>query len=124
MPNENQKKRGFSVVSDKRPVKRIIMLLLCHVAFYSAFAQNVTISINATQGKRLISPYIYGKNEGFDQGKPLQFFKDAGLCFARLNRGNNASAYNWRNKLGVHPDWFNNVYDNDAIMINIMMQLN
>lgn len=113
MPNENQKQQGLSVVSGKRPIKRISLLLLCHMALYTAFSQNVTISVNATQGKRLISPYIYGKNEGFDQGKPLQFFKDAGLIFARLNRGNNASAYNWRNKLGVHPDWFNNVYDND-----------
>ncbi len=29
---------------------------------------------------------------------------------ARMNGGNNASAYNWRAKLAVHPDWYNNVY--------------
>ncbi|MEO7992046.1 MAG: glycoside hydrolase family 44 protein [Chryseolinea sp.] len=30
-----------------------------------------------------------------------------------MNGGNNASAYNWRKKLDVHPDWYNNVYTND-----------
>ncbi len=91
--------------------KNIILLLLCHITMLAAFAQNVTISVNATQNKRLISPYIYGKNEGFD--KSDQFYKDAGLRFARMNGGNNASAYNWRAKLAVHPDWFNNVYGAD-----------
>jgi hypothetical protein len=35
----------------------------------ATFAQNVTISVNATQNKRLILPYIYGKNEDFDRQK-------------------------------------------------------
>jgi hypothetical protein len=91
--------------------RKIILLLLCHITLYTAIAQNVTISVNATQNKRLISPYIYGKNEGFD--KSDQFYKDAGLRFARMNGGNNASAYNWRAKLAVHPDWYNNVYAAD-----------
>jgi hypothetical protein len=83
--------------------------LLC--ASVTAFAQNVTISVNATQNKRLISPYIYGKNEDFD--KSDQFYKDAGLRFARMNQGNNATGYNWRNKLTIHSDWYNNVYAAD-----------
>jgi len=91
--------------------KQIILLLLCHAALYTAFAQNVTITVNATQNKRLISPYIYGRNEGFD--KPVQFYKDAGLRFARMNGGNNATGYNWRKKITVHPDWYNNVYGTD-----------
>ena len=74
----------------------------------TALAQTATITVDATQNKRLISPYIYGRNEGFD--KPDQFYKDAGLRFARIGGGNNMSAYNWRQKLAVHPDWFNNVY--------------
>ena len=74
----------------------------------SAFAQNVTISVNATQNKRLISPNIYGRNQSFDQ--PAQFYKDAGLRFSRMNGGNNATTYNWRKKITVHPDWYNNVY--------------
>jgi hypothetical protein len=88
-----------------------ILTLLYYFSASTAFAQSVTITVNATQNKRLISPYIYGKNEGFD--KSDQFYKDAGLQFARMNGGNNASAYNWRAKLAVHPDWFNNVYGAD-----------
>src|SRR5688572_16599819 len=81
--------------------------LLCNIPV-TAFAQNVTISVNATQNKRPISPYIYGKNDFLDHS--VQFYKDAGLRFTRMNGGNNASAYNWRAKLAVHPDWYNNVY--------------
>src|SRR5688500_10505074 len=91
--------------------KNILLLLLCHITMLAAFAQNVTISVNPTQNKRLISPHIYGRNEGFD--RPDQFYKDAGLRFARIGGGNNMSAYNWRQKLAVHPDWFNNVYGAD-----------
>jgi len=91
--------------------RQIILLLLCHIIVYTALAQNVTISVNATQNKRLISPSIYGRNEGFD--KPVQFYKDAGLHFARMNGGNNATGYNWRKKITVHPDWYNNVYGTD-----------
>ena len=85
----------------------LVWALLCSIPG-TAFTQNVTISVNATQGKRLISQYIYGKNDFLDHS--VQFYKDAGLRFARMNGGNNASAYNWRAKLAVHPDWYNNVY--------------
>ena len=88
--------------------KYIFLLLLCWYGINIISAQNVTITVNATQSKRFISPYIYGKNEGFDH--PVQFYKDAGLRFARIGGGNNMSAYNWRQKLAVHPDWYNNVY--------------
>lgn len=88
----------------------LIWAFLCCVSI-AAFAQNVTISVNATQNKRPISPLIYGKNDFLDH--PIQFYKDAGLRFARMNGGNNASAYNWRQKLAVHPDWYNNVYPAD-----------
>jgi hypothetical protein len=30
-----------------------------------------------------------------------------------MNGGNNASGYNWRKKIAIHPDWYNNVYDAD-----------
>ncbi|MEO7991281.1 MAG: glycoside hydrolase family 44 protein [Chryseolinea sp.] len=81
------------------------------IAMSTTFAQNVTITVNATQNKRLISPYIYGRNEGLEES--VQYYKDAGLRFVRMNGGNNASAYNWRAKLDVHPDWYNNVYPSD-----------
>ena len=76
-----------------------------------AFTQDVNITINAAEGKQAVSPYIYGRNNTFDQ--PSQFYKDAGLRFARMNGGNNATKYNWRKKIGSHPDWYNNVYPND-----------
>ncbi|MGN7889836.1 glycoside hydrolase family 44 protein [Dyadobacter endophyticus] len=88
----------------------LVSAFLCSISI-KGFAQNVTISVNATQDKRLISPNIYGKNDFLDHS--VQFYKDAGLRFARMNGGNNASAYNWRAKLAVHPDWYNNVYPAD-----------
>jgi len=91
--------------------KHFIWLLLCCSTMNAVFAQDVTITVNATQNKHLISPYIYGRNESFD--RPVQFYKDAGLRFARIGGGNNMSAYNWRAKLTVHPDWYNNVYPSD-----------
>jgi hypothetical protein len=74
-------------------------------------AQDVTITVNTNLDKIPVSPFIYGRNESFD--KPAAFYRDAGLRFARMNGGNNATKYNWRKKLTSHPDWYNNVYDND-----------
>jgi hypothetical protein len=85
-------------------------LLYCF-AMNTVFAQDISVTINATQNKRAVSPYIYGRNESFD--KPATFYRDAGLRFARMNGGNNATKYNWRKKITSHPDWYNNVYDND-----------
>ncbi|HEY9008939.1 MAG TPA: glycoside hydrolase family 44 protein [Ohtaekwangia sp.] len=94
---------------------------LLFFATNAVFAQAVTVTVDATQNKRLISPYIYGKNESFDNSHTTQFYKDAGLRFARSNSGNNATGYNWRKKITVHPDWYNNVgsVDWDAIAQNI-----
>jgi Alpha-L-arabinofuranosidase len=89
-------------------MKKLLLTALMICASYLSFSQSVTVAVDVTQNKRLIYPSIYGKNEWFD--KTTQFYKDAGLRFARMNGGNNASAYNWRLGLGVHPDWYNNVY--------------
>ncbi|HEX7584304.1 MAG TPA: glycoside hydrolase family 44 protein [Prolixibacteraceae bacterium] len=91
--------------------KTLLFTLLCFFAINTAFAQDVTISVDATQGKRAVSPYIYGRNNTFDQ--PAAFYKDVGLRFARMNAGNNATKYNWRRKITSHPDWYNNVYGTD-----------
>lgn len=92
--------------------KQIVLLTLTWFIGTSAgVAQSVTITVNANENKRLISPYIYGRNESFEY--PAQFYKDAGLHFARTNGGNNASGYYWPERLSVHPDWYNNVYVND-----------
>jgi hypothetical protein len=85
--------------------------LLCCLVINTIFAQDISVTINATLDKRAVSPYIYGRNESFD--KPATFYRDAGLRFARMNGGNNATKYNWRKKLTSHPDWYNNVYNTD-----------
>lgn len=90
----------------------LFVLLFCCSGIATTFAQDVTITVNADEGKRAVSPYIYGSNNDFSK-KTAQFFKDAGLRMARMNGGNNATKYNWRKKLSSHPDWYNNVYGND-----------
>jgi hypothetical protein len=92
-------------------IKYIILVLICGLGMNTAFAQDVSITINANLDKKAVSPYIYGRNNTFD--KPAQFYKDAGLRFVRMNGGNNATKYNWRKKISSHPDWYNNVYSND-----------
>ncbi|MDA3929839.1 MAG: T9SS type A sorting domain-containing protein [Prolixibacteraceae bacterium] len=89
----------------------VIFLILFSLGIINTNAQDVTITINTTQGKRAVSPYIYGRNNTFD--KPAQFYKDAGLRMARMCGGNNATKYNWRKKISSHPDWYNNVYENN-----------
>jgi hypothetical protein len=88
-----------------------ILVLVSSLLLTSVHAQDVTITVDATVNKKIVSPYIYGRNESFD--KPATFYKDAGLRFARMNAGNNATKYNWRKKITSHPDWYNNVYGND-----------
>lgn len=88
--------------------KHLLWLIFCCSGMGTALAQNVTITIDITKGKKAVSPYIYGRNNTFD--KPASFYEDAGLRFARMNGGNNATKYNWRKKITSHPDWYNNVY--------------
>ena len=91
--------------------KYFFAISFCCLTTTVAFTQTVQITVNAAVNKKKISPNIYGKNDFFDH--PDQFYKDVGLRFARMNGGNNASAYNWQEKLAVHPDWYNNVYAAD-----------
>jgi len=94
-------------------IERIAYFLIIAIGFImpmTAWAQSVTIAVDASRNKRLISPNIYGKNDGLENS--VQFYKDAGLRFVRVG-GNNATTYNWRAKLDVHPDWYNNVYASD-----------
>lgn len=95
----------------------------------SAFA-DITISVDASSGVKKISPYIYGRNidvigDGEEKNpekaaelleKEQDFYGkvlESGIHFMRANTGNNSTRYNWRKKLTVHPDWFNNVYSHD-----------
>lgn len=82
----------------------------------AAMAQPVSIIIDANADNMPISPYLYGRNGATsDKENPtspaeIQRMREAGLRFARMNNGNNATKYNWRRHLASHPDWYNNVY--------------
>lgn len=106
-----QLKTNYKHMKFQLRAKCFLAVLVYCLGTNIVFAQDVSITVNAAEGKRAVSPNIYGRNEGFD--KPLQFYNDAGLRFVRIGGGNNMSAYNWRLKLTVHPDWFNNVYGAD-----------
>jgi len=90
------------------------------VVFLAANASGVEVRIDALSGHKVISPYLYGKNNCLsdDPCKPLSkaawtLLQDAGVRMLRECGGNNATKYNWRLKLSSHPDWYNNVYAHD-----------
>ncbi len=83
-------------------------------------AQNITVHVNANEGRLPVSPYIFGRNNNLSDNAAspttaanISLYKEAGLRFARENGGNNATKYNWRRKLTSHPDWYNNVYEHN-----------
>jgi hypothetical protein len=97
--------------------KYTLYFLFAFAACYVVSAQTVNIQVDASKGKKTISPYIYGKNNDVsdDPTTPItstqwKLMRDAGLRYTRENGGNNATKYNWRTKLSSHPDWYNNVY--------------
>ena len=97
-----------------------IPLFLLLFGSSALFSQDVVVTVNATDGKKIVSPYIYGRNGSFSNSfgtvtssSDITLFKEAGLRLARENGGNNATKYNWRKKISSHPDWYNNVYDHD-----------
>lgn len=80
-------------------------------------SQTINVNIDASKGRKEISPYIFGKNNNLSDnpGSPTKaiewkLMREAGLRFTREYGGNNGTKYNWRLKLSSHPDWYNNVY--------------
>lgn len=86
----------------------------------------IEVGVDSKAGIQKISPYIFGKNisglndaETSDPAKiaaedsTIKRMNEIGFRFFRANNGNNATRYNWRKKLTVHPDWYNNVYAHD-----------
>ena len=81
------------------------------------------ITVDTQKGIKKISPYLYGRNidkisDGntevtADETAFINQMLEAGIHFLRANNGNNATRYNWRHKMTVHPDWYNNVYSHD-----------
>lgn len=104
--------------------KKIILLksVICVGVFAATSFSQINISVDANAGIKKISPYIYGRNIDnnyisdtslVSTDKEDAFIAqmlDAGIHMMRSNTGNNATRYNWRKKLTVHPDWYNNVY--------------
>lgn len=94
------------------------MALLMLLVVQPGKAQTITVQVNANEGRLPVSPYIYGRNNNLSDNPSsptpaanISLYNEAGLRFARENGGNNATKYNWRRKMGSHPDWYNNVYD-------------
>ncbi len=83
----------------------------------------IDITVDTQKGVKKISPYLYGRNidkvndgSAESDSAEQEFIgqvREAGIHMMRANNGNNATRYNWRKKLTVHPDWFNNVYSHD-----------
>ena len=96
-------------------------------AFGTLFAVSPTlaidITVDANAGIKKISPYLYGRNiDKISDGDAevteeesafINQMLEAGIHMLRASNGNNATRYNWRHKMTVHPDWYNNVYSHD-----------
>src|SRR5659263_758833 len=100
--------------------KICILLLFLLISNVTSFSQDVVVTVNATDGKKAVSPFIYGRNGSFSNSfgtsasaADIGLVKEAGLHLTRENGGNNATKYNWRKKISSHPEWYNNVYDHD-----------
>ncbi|MEI7597501.1 MAG: glycoside hydrolase family 44 protein [Bacteroidota bacterium] len=100
--------------------KSIVTLIFIMILFKFSYTQPVSIQIDAAQGRKAISPYIYGKNNNISDNPAdptiqteWKLMREAGLRFTRENGGNNATKYNWRLKISSHPDWYNNIYNHN-----------
>jgi hypothetical protein len=103
-------------------VKNICIALGLLGAYLGVQAElpGATLTVDATAERHYIYPAIYGKNHGLEyksnvttSAAVIQRHLDAGFKILRLNAGNNATKYHFRNKLTSHPDWYNNVYNAD-----------
>lgn len=96
----------------------------------SSALADISVSVDASAGIKKISPYIYGRNidvigdaEEKDPDKAAELLEkeqgfyrkilESGIHYIRANTGNNSTRYNWRKKITVHPDWYNNVNSHD-----------
>ncbi|MCF3650688.1 glycoside hydrolase family 44 protein [Synoicihabitans lomoniglobus] len=106
------------------------LLFTLLAAITSLPAATVQITVDVTQDRVPVSPFIYGKNDTPGQPGSLrsaadwQRFRDAGLRMMRTLAGNNGTKYNWQQKLSSHPDWYNNVYANDWDFAQAQLQQN
>jgi hypothetical protein len=101
-------------------MKKRLLILSILILSFNGFAQTVNITVDPTQNRKNVSPYIYGRNNSLsaNSSDPLsaaewQKLKDAGIKLFRENSGNNSTKHNWRLNLTSAPDWYNNVYGSD-----------
>lgn len=76
-----------------KPTKALLALMLSSVT--GAYAQKtVSITINANQGRKVVSPYIYGTNDAYDKAT------------AKRLGGNRVTNFNWEtNASNAGHDW-------------------
>ena len=89
----------------------------------TAASAAINVNVNTDEGVKKISPYLYGRNidkvsdtKTDSDSAETDFISkvlESGIHMMRANNGNNATRYNWKQKLTVHPDWYNNVYNHD-----------
>ena len=89
----------------------------------TAASAAIDINVDTDKGVKKISPYLYGRNidkvsdtKTESDSAETDFISkvlESGIHMMRANNGNNATRYNWRRKMTVHPDWYNNVYNHD-----------
>ena len=103
-------------------MKRILTAAIV-AGFATMSIAAIDITVDTQKGVKKISPYLYGRNiDKISDGTAetdtteeafISQMLEAGIHFLRANNGNNATRYNWRHKMTVHPDWYNNVYSHD-----------
>ena len=108
-----------SKLSFKGVLAAVITAGLSATAAYAA----INITVDTDKGVKKISPYLYGRNidkvsdtKTESDSAETDFISkvlESGIHMVRANNGNNATRYNWKQKLTVHPDWYNNVYNHD-----------
>ncbi len=108
--------RAFSLLLREGWGGAFLLLFTC--TFLSA---QVTITIDPTKEVKLISPNLYGRNNSLPKesyaaalsAEEWVRLRESGVQFLREGGGNNSTKYNWKKRLSSHPDWYNNVYENN-----------
>jgi len=101
--------------------QHLTLVFLCSSFAFGA----IEISVNASDGIKPISPYLFGRNvySGYggqildnndkttaEELATMNSYNEMGIRFLRMNQGNNSTKHNWRKNISSHPDFYNNVY--------------
>ena len=101
--------------------QHLTLVFLCSSLAFGA----IEISVNASEGIKPISPYLFGRNvySGYggqildnndkttaEELATMNSYNEMGIRFLRMNQGNNSTKHNWRKNISSHPDFYNNVY--------------